>query len=50
MRAAKIWCGTRSPAPCHFPVVVDIAAAFAGFTLVFTAAMHLHRRSMPRRM
>jgi len=34
----------------YFPVIVDIAA-LAVFTLVFTAAaMHLHRRSLPRRL
>jgi ABC-2 type transport system permease protein len=34
----------------YFPVPVDIAA-LTGFALAFTAAaMHLHRRSMPRRM
>ncbi|WP_292366238.1 MULTISPECIES: ABC transporter permease [unclassified Methanoculleus] len=34
----------------YFPVPIDIGA-LAGFTLVFTAAaMHLHRRSMPRRI
>ncbi|MDK2889664.1 MAG: type transport system permease protein [Methanoculleus sp.] len=34
----------------YFPVPIDIGA-LAGFALAFTAAaMHLHRRSMPRRM
>lgn len=34
----------------YFPVPIDIGA-LAGFALAFTAAaMHLHRRSMPRRI
>jgi len=34
----------------YFPVLIDIAA-LAGFALIFTAGtMHLHRRTMPKRM